>query len=205
MKKIKQFVKYLYSCFQLKKLAVKKDLKTSSKNISFRARYGEHVSIGKNVIISDDCSIGSFTYINQNSSIEKAHIGKYCSISEGVHINPVNHNLKLVSTHPFVGNNGHYALENETVTIGNDVLISINAIILSGVHIDNGAVIGAGAVVTHDVPPYAIVAGVPAKIIGYRFEKEKIDALQALQWWDWQEEKVQRNIPFFRNETRQIG
>lgn len=176
-------------------------LKTQSSQISTKANYGKGVRVGKNVVIDDQVSIGDYSYINRNSSIEKCSIGKFCSISEGVKINPVEHNYRLRSTHPVLGNNGHYGQENEPVEIGNDVLISLNAIILSGVKISDGAVIGAGAVVTKDIPPYAIVAGVPARVIKFRFEQAEIDKLEQMKWWDWPMEKIRRNILFLRRET----
>lgn len=78
--------------------------------------------------------------------------------------------------------------------IGNDVWIGENVTIKDGVRIGNGAVIGTAAVVTKDVPPYAIVAGVPAKIVKYRFDPEKIELLQEIQWWDWTPEKIYNNL-----------
>jgi acetyltransferase-like isoleucine patch superfamily enzyme len=81
--------------------------------------------------------------------------------------------------------------------IGNDVWIGDKVIVIGGITIGDGAVVGAGAVVTHDVPPYAIVAGVPAKVIKYRFDDEKIRKLLDLKWWDWSEEEIKQNREFF--------
>ena len=78
--------------------------------------------------------------------------------------------------------------------IGNDVWIGENVTIKDGVKIGNGAVIGTAAVVTKDVPPYAIVAGVPAKIIKYRFDDKKIQLLQDIKWWDWSPEMIYKNL-----------
>lgn len=83
--------------------------------------------------------------------------------------------------------------------LGNDVLIGSHALVLGGVSIGNGAVVAAGAVVTKDVPPYAVVGGVPAKVIKYRFSQEIIDKLQEMQWWDWPEEKLRANIGLFQS------
>jgi hypothetical protein len=89
-------------------------------------------------------------------------------------------------------------IEYKKKVIGNDVWIGQNAIILASVaQIGDGAVIGAGAVVTKDVPEYAIVAGVPAKIIGYRFEKEQADLIKKSEWWDWDPEKIRSHIGYF--------
>ena len=80
--------------------------------------------------------------------------------------------------------------------IGNDVWIGYEAVIMAGVHIGNGAIIAARAVVTKDVPPYTIVGGVPARPIRKRFEEETIRKLETLQWWDWSAEKIQKCLPY---------
>lgn len=80
------------------------------------------------------------------------------------------------------------------IVVGNDVWIGYEAVILSGVTIGDGAVIGARAVVTKDVPPYTIVGGVPAKPIKKRFSEENIKKLQSIRWWDWPKEKIAENI-----------
>jgi acetyltransferase-like isoleucine patch superfamily enzyme len=81
--------------------------------------------------------------------------------------------------------------------IGNDVWIGNSVVIKGGVMIGDGAVVGAVAVVTHDVPAYAIVAGVPATIIKYRFDDEKIRRLLETKWWDWSDDEIRRNREFF--------
>ncbi|MDR1760873.1 MAG: CatB-related O-acetyltransferase, partial [Bacteroidales bacterium] len=85
------------------------------------------------------------------------------------------------------------------IVIGNDVWIGYEALIMAGVHIGDGAIIGARAVVTKDVPPYTIVGGIPAKEIRKRFDKETIDFLLHLQWWNWSIEKIKQNIPYISN------
>ena len=81
------------------------------------------------------------------------------------------------------------------ITLGNDVWIGYEAVILAGVTIGDGAIIGARAVVTRDVPPYAIVGGVPARLIRRRFDEATIESLLALQWWDWEPERIRRALP----------
>ena len=81
------------------------------------------------------------------------------------------------------------------IVIGNDVWIGYEAVIMTGVHIGNGAIIAARAVVTKDVPPYTIVGGVPARPIRKRFDEEVIRKLETLQWWDWSVEKIRRCMP----------
>lgn len=119
-----------------------------------------------------------------------AKIGRYCSFASGVHIINVNHPITCKSGHPFFYH-PYYGYVKEDlrprihIEIGNDVWIGQNAIILSGVsRMGDGAVVGAGAVVTKDVPDFAIVAGNPAKIIRYRFDKDTIHKLKEERWWD---------------------
>lgn len=199
---IKILIKSIYESILTIKFCKKHKIRSRSHLISRKAIYGKNVSFGKNVIVDDDCKIDDFTYVNSNSSIENCSIGKFCSISENVKINPIDHNYSLVSTHPYFGDNGHYGQKNAKVIIGNDVLISLNVVILKGVTIGDGAVIGAGAIVTHDVPPYAIVAGNPAKIIKYRFDSNEISRLLNEEWWDWPIEKINSNFDYFRKVKR---
>lgn len=84
---------------------------------------------------------------------------------------------------------------NECIVIGNDVWIGYDAVVMAGVHIGDGAIIGTRAVVTKDVPPYAIVGGVPAKIIRMRFDSETVSQLLELQWWNWDKERIKRALP----------
>lgn len=199
-KNIARLIKYI----KINRFIKKNRINTASYNISTKAKYGINVRIGKNVTIDDDVSIGDYTYINKNSSIEYSTIGKFCSVSEGVRINPIEHNGSLITTHPIIGDNGHYGLQRKRTIIGNDVLISLNVIILGGVTIGDGAIIGAGAVVTHDVKPYEVVGGVPAKHIKFRFDQKEIDYLENLRWWDWSINKIEKNLSFLKNETENI-
>ncbi len=137
------------------------------------------------------------------SQDEKLEIGSFCSISDQVNIFlGGEHRTDWITTFPFSSFlqeaahiPGHPQSKGD-VLIGNDVWIAFGASILSGVHIANGAVVGANAVVSKDVPPYAIVAGNPAKIIKYRFSESIIDRLQATAWWDWPEDQIRKAIPY---------
>ncbi|MGQ9445250.1 CatB-related O-acetyltransferase [[Pasteurella] aerogenes] len=151
-----------------------------------------------NVILGDYSSIGRY------SKVVHSEIGKFCSISWDVTVNAISHPLNHLSTHafPYVPQVGHFVekrtQEYHKVYIGNDVWIGANSIIMPGVHIGDGAVVGANAVVTKDVPPYAIVAGVPAKIIKYRFSEDMITRLLELKWWNFSDEILKSNISFFQ-------
>lgn len=151
--------------------------------------------------------LGRHSYTGRNTKIIKADVGNFSSISWDVTIGGANHDYSKITTHSFLYNNiDNLRPENvppvynrfeQNCTIGNDVWIGAGAIVLRGIKIDNGAVVAAGAVVTKDVPPYAIVAGVPAKIVSFRFNREKIEKLQKVEWWNWSDEKIKKNFNFF--------
>lgn len=136
-------------------------------------------------------------------------VGNYSSIGHGIKfIAGLNHDSHRVSTFPFQeafegshGNvvNNYPEANHYQIVIGNDVWIGAYATILGGVKIGNGAVIGAGAVVAKDVPPYAVVVGNPAKVIKYRFDEATIDWLQKLRWWNWSPEKIKECYPEMKN------
>jgi acetyltransferase-like isoleucine patch superfamily enzyme len=157
--------------------------------------------------------MGKYTYGIPNIDIYKGSearviIGNFCSIAKGVTmitggIHPVN----WISTYPFRIHfrlNGAYQdgmpSTNGNIIIGNDVFIGTDAVIFSGVKIGDGAVIGARAVVTNDIPPYAIAAGVPAKVIKYRFNKTIISNLLAIKWWEWPDNDIIKIIPLLSSD-----
>ncbi|MFV0643348.1 MAG: CatB-related O-acetyltransferase [Sphingomonadaceae bacterium] len=129
-------------------------------------------------------------------------IGAFCSFAANVQaLLGGEHRTDWVSTYPFnvihqefSHITGHPASKGN-IHIGNDVWCGVNALILSGVSIGNGAVIASGAVVTKDVPPYAIVGGNPAKIIRYRFDETTIAALERISWWDWPMDRIEAAMP----------
>ncbi len=161
---------------------------------SLNANYQKNVLISPRTIVTDDVSIGKYSYVNSGSSIENCTIGNYCSISSGVWICPFEHAVRNRSTHPFAHGN---MPKRKPVTIGNDVLISLNAVVLSGVNIANGAVVAAGAVVTKDVLPYEIVGGVPAKHIGFRFDEKEREMIENTAWWNYDLAVLKSNSDFF--------
>ncbi|WP_287565183.1 CatB-related O-acetyltransferase [Parabacteroides sp.] len=139
---------------------------------------------------------------------EKLIIGKFCSIACGTKFlfNCANHTLKSLSTYTFPLFYEEWELEKSNITtawdnkgdivIGNDVWIGYEAVIMAGVHIGDGAIIAARAVVTKDVPPYTIVGGTPAKEIRKRFYAETIQQLLRLKWWDWSTDKIRQCLPY---------
>ena len=172
-------------------------------------KIGEGLVIEENVTFSSDISsIGDYTYIGKNTSIDSClSIGKFCSISREVRIGLISHPLNYISTSPvfysprrgWVKQSTYNENINGLTIIGNDVLISASTLILAGVKIGNGAVIGAGSFVNKDIPPYAIVAGIPAKIIKYRFNEEEISALNIIKWWDMSKEELMKYEKYFNS------
>jgi len=144
----------------------------------------QRVHILQDVLIDPFSNIGSYTYIGRSSAITRATIGRYCSLADNVTIGPGEHSLSAVSTSALFYDDPWDVLTEKKLTIGDDVWIGVNAIVLRDVEIGTGAVVAAGAVVTKSVPPFAIVAGVPARVIGYRFPEEEQMKILASRWWE---------------------
>lgn len=168
--------------------------------------------------------IGPLSYDNgayawRNSKKETLTIGAYCSIAEGVQFlcSAGRHNMETVTTYSVITGLfnkdeiiklGDISLPREewdevmslskgSITVGNDVWIGYRATILSGVTLGDGSVVYAGSVVTKDVPPYAVVAGVPAKIIKYRFDEDTISKLEQIEWWNWSIDVIKSRVEDF--------
>jgi acetyltransferase-like isoleucine patch superfamily enzyme len=206
-KSIKYRMKYLLGLlkfFFFKKVSLLSFI-TPDSVISKKARINRYVKIYHS-------SINDYSYIGKNTSLIFTSVGKFCSISSECSIGAAKHTLLKLSTSPIFtecinGTGYSWVTSNivepysDKVIIGNDVWIGIRVTIVGNVKIGNGAVIAAGAVVTKDVPPYAIVGGVPAKIIRYRFPAEIVQKLQKIEWWNWPEDKLRNNISMFQSDN----
>ena len=189
-------------------------------------RTGDKQTVYLNAVIKDtQIEVGDYTIYNdfvadpllfeKNNVLyhypihrEKLIIGKFCSIACGTKFlfNCANHTLKSLSTYTFPLFYEEWELEKSNITtawdnkgdivIGNDVWIGYEAVIMAGVHIGDGAIIAARAVVTKDVPPYTIVGGTPAKEIRKRFDAEVIQQLLLLKWWNWSTDKIRQCLPY---------
>lgn len=162
---------------------------------------------GVDIMAKSPLYIGRYTSINGpnfdlRSMVNKVQIGSFCSIGRGTIIQEFNHKIYRASSY-FVSQN---LLADDTnldifskgsITIGNDVWIGAQCVILGGVKIGDGAVIGANSVVSNDIPPYAIAVGTPAKVVKYRFSPDIIQIMLKLKWWDWDIKKIQNNASFF--------
>lgn len=153
----------------------------------------DRVDVAKNV------KIGKHTYFSQGVVWSNVVIGRYCSLSYNVLIAAHQHDMDHLSTHPSFSRPVHGATDDKgdagkMTLIGNDVWIGGNVVIRRGVKIGDGAVVGAASVVLEDVPPYSIVAGVPARIVRYRFSEDIIRRLLELKWWEF-DEKILKELP----------
>ena len=146
--------------------------------------------------------IGDYSYVSQYTMINKTMVEKFVSIANGCHIGLWEHNT-AVSTHTFylyetsgffVKGYTNLDMDHIETRIGNDVWIGANSVILKGVTVHDGAIVGAGSVVTRDVPPYSIVAGNPAREIRKRYSEEDIRFLEDIRWWDFSRETLQNMV-----------
>lgn len=203
----------------LKQIIVKIYYRIKFPKANFRGKnyLGKDNFFGKGSTLYDECrvsktKIGPYSYISNFSRINNVDIGSYCSIGPEVLIGlGIHPSRKFVSTHPsfystskqsgIVYSKDYKFIESKRTVIGNDVWIGARAIILDGVTVGDGAIVGANSVVTKDVPPYAIVGGVPAKIIKYRFNSEEVNHLLNIKWWNWNEEKLKLKSDSFEDIT----
>lgn len=210
-KNIRMLLTYIYSIY----------LKTNKVFISSSIYLNSKTVFGGRNVIHPKCNIlnseiGFATYIGPSSILPNMIIGKYCSIASNVKVLPYTHPTKnFVSIHPsffstlkqsnftFVENQKFeeilYMYQKKEIfgQIGNDVWIGEDVKIIGGLKIGDGAIIAAGSIVTKNVPPYAIVGGIPAKVIRYRFNEEQISFLLKKKWWDKTPEWLKNNVDLF--------
>jgi acetyltransferase-like isoleucine patch superfamily enzyme len=166
--------------------------------------------LNRNTQVGPDAVVGRYFGMNESCYIARATIGNFCSIGARTAINPFNHPVNWLSIHEFQYHpnsfdwideyNAIARLERtpdmfETVTVGSDVWTGHNVNVMPGVSIGDGAIIGAGSVVTKDVPPFAIVAGVPATVKRLRFSEKLVERLLRVRWWDLELEELS-GLPF---------
>lgn len=165
-----------------------------------------HRKVAYNAMVTGPVTLGDYTYIGGRTEIRAVlspiQIGRYCSIGRDVKIFSAGqaHRFEGLSTYPF------FVLDNEldrtnfnvvgsATVLGNDVWVGSGAVIQAGVNVGDGAVVGASAVVTKDVPPYSIVAGVPARVIGHRFDTTTAEKVAATRWWDLEYTDLKARYP----------
>lgn len=191
------------------------------KHTIFPLAHYDRLCFLKNIIKNPNIIVGDYTYYDDFEDVhnfeknvkyhfdftgDKLTIGKFCMIASGVTfiMNGANHLTDAISTFPFAifGNGWENAMEGKNyptkgdTVIGNDVWIGYNATIMAGVTIGDGAIIATNSTVVKDVPPYAIIGGNPAAVIKKRFSEEKIEQLLAMKWWDWDIEKITKNVQY---------
>jgi phosphonate metabolism protein (transferase hexapeptide repeat family) len=164
-------------------------------------KLGRFTDVGERVVMAE-CELGDYSYVERGVEAIYTTIGKFCAIASNARLNALNHPIERITQHKisyrpneyFVGAKLDKAFrekrQQSRVTIGHDVWIGHGAIVMPGLSIGHGAVVAAGAVVTKDVAPYAIVAGVPARRIKWRFAKSIRERIIALSWWDWEHDRL---------------
>lgn len=173
--------------------------------------FGRYCEVGARTKVAES-SFGDYSYVVNDSDIIYATVGKFCSIAAHTRINPGNHPLERVALSHFTYRSSAYDMGPDDAAffdwrrsfrcvMGNDVWIGHGAIVLPGVKLGNGAAVGAGTVVTKDVPAFAIVVGNPGRVLRYRFAPEIIAALERIAWWDWEHEQLRQGMQDFRHMT----
>ena len=170
--------------------------------------FGRWCEVGARTKVAES-SLGDYSYVVNDSDIIYSTIGKFCSIAAHTRLNPGNHPLDRVMLSHVGYRSSAYGLGPDDpdffewrraslVTLGNDVWIGHGAVVLPGVTIGTGAAVGAGTIVTKDMPPFAVVVGNPGRVLRYRFSDAVIADLQRIAWWDWPHQKIGTLMQDFR-------
>lgn len=173
---------------------------------------GEWCEIGENNVLQNT-TFDDYSYSGSNCIFQNVTVGKFSNIAAFVRIGATDHPMERPTLHHFTYRSKKYGFAEDdelffekrasrVTYIGHDTWIGHGALIKPGVRIGNGAVIGQGSVVTKDIPPYAVAAGVPAKVIRYRFDSEIIEALERIKWWDWDYETIKQHFYDFRGNIQ---
>lgn len=204
----------IYKYAFVKNSCLGKDVKIGDFSRIENSSFGRNVDIQRYALIYNSV-MGDYSYVGRNFTCWYAKIGKFCSISWNVGIGGANHDYNKISQHAFLyasqfgmlksGEEPGYNRFETECEIGNDVWIGCNVVICRGVHIGDGAVVGAGSVVTKDVEPYTIVGGVPAKPIKRRCSKEFADRLIATCWWNLDPLVIRENFSSFNEVISEEG
>lgn len=205
---LKYFITFCYRLVNLGKSKI-----SSSAIVLRKCKFEGHNAVGDNTYLSNT-KLGYGSFLGFGNEFSNCKIGRYCSIGSNIRVVSATHPLNgFISTHPAFFSDTywfHYVkfskfkehLTNDDgleCTIGNDVWIGDNVLIKGGCCIGDGAVIGMGSLVLHDVPPYTIVAGIPAKEIRKRFPEDTIESLQKIEWWNKPNEWIEANAEDFSN------
>ena len=162
--------------------------------------FDEYVSLHRESKLFS-CQLKRATYIT-GATLSNVSVGRFCSIGQGVRIGLGRHPTNFLSTHPALYSSGAQTAlkitafpgfdETNRVVLGNDVWIGANSLVMGGIYVGDGAIVGAGSIVTKDIPAYAVAAGSPARVIRFRFDERTISTLLKLQWWNKSDEEIRR-------------
>lgn len=169
--------------------------------LRLKNRYDASVTFGRGVKLSGDVTIGKHCFINDFTRITQAEIGSYVSIGNNVAIGQGEHPSMCPSTHIGFERDPFALLTAAPCSVGSDVWIGSYAFIKRGVRVHDGAIIGTHSVVTRDVPPFAIVAGVPARVLRYRCDEDTRDKMLEIKWWTWEDSKINKYRHLFTGNT----
>lgn len=193
-------LQYLPSLFSIKKLTHKK--------VSFFSFWSKDSTFTKKTILCRGCSlnsshIGKYCRVQINTQVGHTTMGNFSAVGRDSVLGPGNHPTNYLTTNSVFYRKGSWGFrdewceeidfdENARINIGGDVWIGRHVMVMNGVTIGDGAIIAAGAVVTKDIPPYAIAGGIPAKVLKYRFPPEIIERLLEIKWWNLSDEEITR-------------